>query len=179
MCETDICTYSPERDSSTGQSTSTSTSARSSNSDGEEADDDKAMEAKTREDPLKKAVKHKAEKKRDKTSPNQRKMEKQKKTDEQESLIELLQGEQEMMMKAEEQDPLAMQELMKFEMEAEKRHQDFTLAALKELGNIFNKKDWFNWTQAILELYVAVLLLLCFLIDEMQKNYSNGNITKS
>jgi len=26
-------------------------------------------------------------------------------------------------------------------MEAEKRHQDFTLAALKELGNIFNKKD--------------------------------------
>ena len=28
---------------------------------------------------------------------------------------------------------------MKFEMEAEKRHQQFTLAALKELGNIFNK----------------------------------------
>lgn len=52
-----------------------------------------------------------------------------------------MQGEQEMMMKAEEQDPLAMQELMKFEMEAEKRQQDFTLAALKELGNIFNKKD--------------------------------------
>lgn len=52
-----------------------------------------------------------------------------------------MQGEQEMMMKAEEQDPLAMQELMKFEMEAKKRQQDFTLAALKELGNIFNKKD--------------------------------------
>ena len=76
-------------------------------------------------------------------------MEKRKKTDERESLIELLQGQQEMMMKAEERDRLAMQELMKFEMEAEKRHQDFTLAALKELGNIFNKKDWFNRTQAI------------------------------
>lgn len=56
-------------------------------------------------------------------------------------LIELLQGQQEMMMKAEERDRLAMQELMKFEMEAKKSHQDFTLAALKELGNIFNKKD--------------------------------------
>ena len=34
-----------------------------------------------------------------------------------------------------------MEELMKFEVEAKKRHQQFTLAALKELGNIFNKKD--------------------------------------
>lgn len=76
-------------------------------------------------------------------------MDKRKKTDEQ-GLIELLQGQQEMMMKAEERDRLAMQELMKFEMEAEKRHQDFTLAALKELGNIFNKKDWINRTQVIL-----------------------------
>lgn len=66
---------------------------------------------------------------------------KQKKTNKRESLIELLQGQQEMMMNAEEQDRLAMQELMKFEMEAEKKHQDFNLAALKELGNIFNKKD--------------------------------------
>ena len=141
MCETDIFTDSPDRDSSTGESTSTSTSARSSNSDGEEADDDKSTQAKTREDPPKKGGKHKAEKKREQTGPNPRKMEKRKKTDERESLIELLQGQQEMMMKAEERDRLAMQELMKFEMEAEKRHQDFTLAALKELGNIFNKKD--------------------------------------
>ena len=48
-------------------------------------------------------------------------------------------SQQEMMMKAEEQDRLAMQQLMKFEVEAEKRHQEFTLAALKELGNIFKK----------------------------------------
>lgn len=81
-------------------------------------------------------------------------MEKRKKSDERKSLIELLQGQQEMMMKAEERDRLAMQELMKFEMEAEKRHQDFTLAALKELGNIFNKKDWFNRTQAIFCLHL-------------------------
>ena len=38
MCETDIFTDSPYRDSSTGESTSKSTSARSSNSDGEEAE---------------------------------------------------------------------------------------------------------------------------------------------
>ena len=36
------------------------------------------------------------------------------------SLVELLQGQQEMMMKAEERGRLAMQELMKFEMEAER-----------------------------------------------------------
>jgi len=36
-----------------------------------------------------------------------------------------------MMMKGEGRDCLAMQGLMKLEMEAEKRHQDFTLAALK------------------------------------------------
>ena len=54
------------------------TSARSSNSDGEEADDDKATQAKTREYPPKKAVKHKAEKKREETGPNRRKMEKRK-----------------------------------------------------------------------------------------------------
>ena len=168
MGETDIFTDSPDRDSSTGESTSTSTCA---NSDGEEADDDKATKAKTWEDPPKKAVKHKAEKKREETGPNRRKMEKRKKTDERESMVELLQGQQEMMMKGEGWDRLAMQELMKFEMEAEKRHQDFTLAALKELGNIFNKKDWFNRTQATLGLYVAVLPLSCFLIDELQKNY--------
>ena len=33
-----------------------------------------------------------------------------------------------------------MQELMKFELEAEKRHLEFTLAALKELGNILKPK---------------------------------------
>ena len=38
-------------------------------------DDDKATQAKTREDPLKKAVKHKAEKKREENGPNGRKME--------------------------------------------------------------------------------------------------------
>ena len=145
MCETDICNDSPDRDSSTGASTSTSTSsAKSSNSDGEESEevnDDKATQAKTPEDPPKKAVKHKAEKKREEAGPNRRKLEKRKKTDERESLIELLQGQQDMMIKAEERDRLAMQELMKFEMEAEKRHQDFTLAALKELGKFFNKKD--------------------------------------
>ena len=42
-------------------------------------------------------------------------------------------------MKADEQDRLAIQQLMKFEVEAEKRRQEFTLAALKELGNIFKK----------------------------------------
>ena len=65
--------------------------------------------------------------------------EKRRKSDEHESLITLLKSQQEMMMKAEEQDRLAMQQLMKFEVEAEKRHQEFTLAALKELGNIFKK----------------------------------------
>ena len=54
------------------------TSARSSNSDVEEADDDKATQSKTREYPPKKAVKHKAEKKREETGPNRRKMEKRK-----------------------------------------------------------------------------------------------------
>ena len=65
--------------------------------------------------------------------------EKRRKSDEHGSLITLLKSQQEMMMKAEEQDRLAMQQLMKFEVEAEKRHQEFTLAALKELGNIFKK----------------------------------------
>lgn len=60
---------------------------------------------------------------------NRRRIEKRKETDERESLIELLQGQQEMMTKAEERDLLAMQELIEFEMKAEKRHQDFTLAA--------------------------------------------------
>ena len=82
MCENNIFTDSPDRNSSTGEATSTSTSVRSSNSDGEEVDDDKATQVKTREDPLKKAVKHKAEKKREETGPNGRKMEKLKKTDE-------------------------------------------------------------------------------------------------
>ena len=54
-------------------------------------------------------------------------------------MLSLLQNQQEMMAKSKEKDRLAMQELMKFEMKAEKRHQEFTLAALKELGNIFNK----------------------------------------
>lgn len=151
-CETYISTDSLDNNSSTGESTSTSTSARSSNSDGEEceeADDDKATQAKTPEGPPKKAEKHKAERKWEEAGPHRRKMDKQKKTDKQ-GLIELLQGQQEMMMKAEEQDRLAMQELIKFEMEAKKSHQDFTLAALQELGNIFNKKDWINRTQVIL-----------------------------
>ena len=43
-------------------------------------------------------------------------------------------------MKSEKQDCLAMQHLMKFEVEAEKRQQEFTLAgSLKELGNILKK----------------------------------------
>lgn len=54
-------------------------------------------------------------------------------------MLSLLQNQQEMMAKSEEKDRLAMQELMEFEMEAEKRHQEFTLAKLKELGNIFKK----------------------------------------
>ena len=41
---------------------------------------------------------------------------------------------------------------MKFEMEAEKSHQDFTLAALQELRNIFNKKDCISQTQAIFQM---------------------------
>lgn len=51
MCETDICTDSLDKDSSTGESTSRSTSARSSNSDVEECeevDDDKATQAKSK-----------------------------------------------------------------------------------------------------------------------------------
>jgi len=104
MCKTDICTDSPDKDSSTGESTSTSTSARSSNYDGEECeevDDDKATQAKTPEGLLKKAEKHKAGKKQE-AGPNRRKMGKQKKTDKRESLIELLQGQQEMMVTADE-----------------------------------------------------------------------------
>lgn len=54
-------------------------------------------------------------------------------------MLSLPQNQQEMMAKSEEKDRMAMQELMEFEMEAEKRHQKFTLAALKERGNIFNK----------------------------------------
>jgi len=103
MCKTDICTDSPDKDSSTGESTSTS--ARSSNYDGEqceEADDDKAMQAKTPEGLQKKAEKHKAGKKQAEAGPNRRKMGKQKKSDKRESLIELLQGQQEMMVIAEE-----------------------------------------------------------------------------
>ena len=63
--------------------------------------------------------------------------EKRRKSDEQESLITLLKSQQEMMMKAEEQDRLAMQQLMKFEVEAKKRHQEFTLAALKHKSLVF------------------------------------------
>lgn len=90
-----------------------STSARSSNSDAEECeevDDDKATQTKIPQGLPKKAEKHKAGKKREEASPNRRKMDKRKKTNERESLIELLQGQQEMIMNAEEQDRLAMQE---------------------------------------------------------------------
>ena len=84
--------------------------------------------------------KRKAEEKHpEDAGPSKKKTEKRRKSDEQESMLSLLQNQQEMMAKSEEKDRLAMQELMKFEMEAEKRHQEFTLAALKELGNIFNK----------------------------------------
>ena len=55
--------------------------------------------------------------------------------------MSFLQTQEEMMMKSEENDRRAMEELMKFEVEAEKSHQQCILAALKELGNIFNKKD--------------------------------------
>ena len=75
------------------------------------------------------------------TSPAQKKKGKGEKTDGQESLLNLLQSQQEMLMRSEENDRMAMLELMKFEVEAEKRHQEFTLAALKELGNIFYKKS--------------------------------------
>lgn len=91
MCETNICTDSPDKDSSTGESTSTSTSARSSNSDVEEceeADDEKSTQAKTPDGPPKKSRKAQS---REET---RRKMDKRKKTDEQESLIELLHGQQ-------------------------------------------------------------------------------------
>jgi len=69
----------------------------------------------------------------------QKQGEKRQKSDENESLITLLKSQQEIMMKEEEQDKLAMQQLMKFEVEAEKRHQEFTVAALKEQGKIFKK----------------------------------------
>ena len=87
-------------------------------------------------------IKESGKRKRNEKTPVhlEKKIEKRRKTDEQESLLNLLQSQQEMMMRSEEKDRLAMQELMKFEMEAEKRQQDFTLAALKELGNIFHKK---------------------------------------
>ena len=65
-------------------------------------DDDKATQAKTPEGLLKKAGKHKAGKKQEEAGPNRRKMGKQKKTDKRESLIELLQGQQEMMVTADE-----------------------------------------------------------------------------
>lgn len=84
--------------------------------------------------------KRKAEEKHPESAgSSKKKTEKRRKSDEHESMLSLLQNQQEMMANSEEKDRLAMQELMKFEMEAEKRHQEFTLAALKELGNIFNK----------------------------------------
>ena len=46
--------------------------------------------------------------------------EKRRKIDEQESLITLLKSQQEMMMKSDKQDRLAMHQLMKFEVDAEK-----------------------------------------------------------
>ena len=66
-----------------------------------------------------------------------RKKGKGKTSDDQESLLNLLQSQQEMLMRSEENDRMAMQELMKFEVEAEKQHQEFkefTLAALKGTG---------------------------------------------
>ena len=52
MCQSDICTKSPDRDSSRRELTYTSRSARSYNSDGEELkSDDKATQTKLLEDP--------------------------------------------------------------------------------------------------------------------------------
>ena len=85
--------------------------------------------------------------------------EKCRKSDEHESLITLLKSQQEMILKAEEQDRLAMQQLMKFEVEAEKWHQEFTLAALKELGNIF-KKDWKHKSLVFLFMSSFIVVLL-------------------
>ena len=75
-------------------------------------------------------------------------------------MLSLLQNQQEMMAKSEEKDRLAMQELMKFEMEAEKRHQEF---ALKELGNIFNKtkQRWAEYNG-----YQRVFILLFMFITD-------------
>ena len=55
--------------------------------------------------------------------------EKRRKSDEHDSLITLLKSQQAMIMKSDEQDRLAMQQLMKFEVEAEKRHQEFRTTA--------------------------------------------------
>lgn len=110
-CKTDICTDNPDKDSSTGDLTSPSTRGRSSNSDGEdcaEVDNDKATLVKILEALPKKAEKCTADKKNNK-KPVQiiKKLEKQKKTGKRESLTALLQGQQQMMTKAEEHDHLA------------------------------------------------------------------------
>ena len=59
-----------------------------------------------------------------------RRTEKRRRSDQHETLF--LQTQKGLMAKSDEKDRLAMQELMKFKVEAEKRHQVFTLAAVDQ-----------------------------------------------
>jgi len=52
----------------------------------------------------------------------------------------LLEAQQESLQRSQEQDRKAMENLLKFQSDAEKRHQDFMLAVFGKLGDMFASK---------------------------------------
>jgi len=82
----------------------------------------------------------KTKKKGDANSERPAKKKKRDTESETSKLMELLEKQQEAMIRAEENDKKALETIMTMQNDAEKRHQQFMVAALGKLGDIFSKK---------------------------------------
>ncbi|XP_068746038.1 uncharacterized protein [Montipora capricornis] len=60
------------------------------------------------------------------------------------ALINLLQSQQESIRQSEERDKEAIQAMMKFQADSERRHQEFMVSVLGKLGDIFSSKNKFD-----------------------------------
>ena len=57
------------------------------------------------------------------------------------SIINLLQAQQESIRQSEERDKEAIQAMMKFQADSERRHQEFMVSVLEKHGDIFSSKN--------------------------------------
>ena len=60
------------------------------------------------------------------------------------ALFNLLQAQQESIRQSEERDKEAIQAMMKFQADPERRHQEFMVSVLGKLGDIFSSKKKFD-----------------------------------